>query len=75
MAGVQGADLKPEVILVLGFANLVADGLSMGVGDYLSEKAEIDFARSERAREKWEFENYKEGIYSLQNCCLFYTPK
>jgi VIT1/CCC1 family predicted Fe2+/Mn2+ transporter len=28
------------VILILGFANLAADGLSMGAGDYLSIKSE-----------------------------------
>ena len=58
VAGVQGADLKPAVILVLGFANLVADGMSMGVGDYLSEKAEQEFVASERQREEWEFNHF-----------------
>eukprot|EP01084_Bolivina_argentea_P291756 501465_1 len=33
----------------------------MGVGDFLSEKAEIDFVSSELNREQWEFKNYKEG--------------
>ena len=73
VAGVQGADLDTEVILVLGFANLVADGLSMGVGDFLSEKAEIDFARSERDREMWEFESYMEG--EIQEMIEIYESK
>lgn len=33
-----------------GFANLVADAISMGVGDYVSSVAEIEHARTEMAR-------------------------
>lgn len=40
MAGVVGAQLSPNVVIILGFANLFADGLSMGLGDYLGEKSE-----------------------------------
>ncbi|MFA7325595.1 MAG: VIT1/CCC1 transporter family protein [Candidatus Kapaibacterium sp.] len=39
VAGAVGADLGSSVILILGFANLVADGFSMAVGAYLSSKA------------------------------------
>ena len=38
VAGVVGASLSPSVILILGFANLFADGFSMSIGNYLSEK-------------------------------------
>lgn len=61
VASISGSDLEPAVVLVLGFSKLVGDGISMGMGDFLSEKAEIDFTRSELARERWEFENYQEG--------------
>lgn len=40
VAGVQGAQLASVVVLALGFANLAADGLSMGVGNYLGIKSE-----------------------------------
>jgi hypothetical protein len=60
-SGVAGADFDPNVAVVLGFANLIGDALSMGVGDYLSERAEIDFAINEKRREEWEVENYIEG--------------
>lgn len=40
VAGVVGAQLSPAVILVLGFANLVADGFSMAASNYLGTKAE-----------------------------------
>ena len=40
VAGVEGASLSLSVILILGFANLFADGFSMSVGKYLSDKSE-----------------------------------
>ena len=36
VAGVAGGGLSATVVLVIGVANLLADGLSMGVGSYLS---------------------------------------
>lgn len=42
VAGVEGASLSISIILILGFANLFADGFSMAVGKYTSDKAEID---------------------------------
>jgi VIT1/CCC1 family predicted Fe2+/Mn2+ transporter len=61
VSGVVGASLPTSVILVLGFANLLADGLSMGVGNYLGTKSELDFQRRERDREAWEVDNIPEG--------------
>ena len=42
VAGVVGADLPGTVVLVLGLANLVADGFAMGAGNYSATKAELD---------------------------------
>ena len=42
VAGATGAGFSTKVILVLGFANLLADGFSMSVGSYLSTKAAVD---------------------------------
>jgi hypothetical protein len=39
------------VVLVLAFSNLVADAIAMGVGDYISTKAEHKHVLSERRRE------------------------
>ena len=36
VAGVVGGGLSGRSMLIIGAANLVADGLSMGVGNYLS---------------------------------------
>jgi VIT1/CCC1 family predicted Fe2+/Mn2+ transporter len=40
VAGVAGAGLDARIVLILGMANLIADGFSMGVGDFLGERAE-----------------------------------
>lgn len=40
VAGATGASFDTKVLLVLGFANLIADGFSMSVGSYLSTKSE-----------------------------------
>ena len=40
MAGVAGAALSTDVILILGFANLLADGFSMAAGDFSSSRTE-----------------------------------
>lgn len=61
VAGASGGGLGVNVILILGFSNMFADALSMGVGDALSTKAENDRIMRERQREAWELEHYKEG--------------
>ncbi len=42
VAGAAGAGLGSAVIVVLGFANLFADGFSMGTSAYLSAKSKRD---------------------------------
>ena len=42
VAGSAGAEFSTTIIIVLGFANLLADGFAMSVGNYLSTKAEHD---------------------------------
>lgn len=42
VAGVEGAALPKTVAIVLGLANLVADGLSMGASSYLALRSELD---------------------------------
>lgn len=40
VTGAAGANFSSQVILILGLANVFADGFSMAVGAYLSEKAD-----------------------------------
>ncbi len=44
VTGAAGANLGVRVILILGFANVFADGFSMAVGAYLSEKSDQDLS-------------------------------
>jgi vacuolar iron transporter family protein len=60
VAGVIGAELSPSIVLILGFANLFADGFSMAVGNYLSSKTRIEYIEKQRRRQEWEVENKSE---------------
>lgn len=59
--GSAGASFNIGIILILGVSNMIGDGISMGLGDFLSSKSEIDFHRKEKKREEWEVENNPEG--------------
>ncbi|MGI9378720.1 MAG: VIT1/CCC1 transporter family protein [Methyloligellaceae bacterium] len=52
VAGVVGANLSSGIILVLGLANLLADGLSMAASNYSGTKSEVDDADRLREIEK-----------------------
>ena len=40
VAGVAGAQLDSRIVLILGFANLLADGFSMGASNFLSIRSD-----------------------------------
>ncbi len=42
VSGVVGADLSDRIILILGFANLLADGFSMGASNFLARRSYAD---------------------------------
>jgi vacuolar iron transporter family protein len=42
VSGVIGASLSPGIILVIGMANIIADGFSMAASNYLGTKTERD---------------------------------
>jgi VIT1/CCC1 family predicted Fe2+/Mn2+ transporter len=60
IAGVVGASLSPGIILILGFANLFADGFSMAAANYQASKARSQFIEMKRKQEEWEIDNLKE---------------
>ncbi|WP_425418138.1 VIT1/CCC1 transporter family protein [Oricola indica] len=51
VAGVVGASLSANVVIILGLANLLADGLSMAASNYSGTKTEIDDRNRLRAME------------------------
>jgi VIT1/CCC1 family predicted Fe2+/Mn2+ transporter len=57
VAGAAGAGLSSAVVLILGFANLFADGFAMSVGAYLSTRSEQQNYDKHAAVEGWEVEN------------------
>lgn len=57
VAGVVGAALSPNIILILGFANLFADGFSMAAANYQATRARIDYIAMKRKNEEWEIDN------------------
>jgi vacuolar iron transporter family protein len=60
VSGAVGANLDSSVIIILGFANLLADGFSMSVGAYLSAKSERDSYNKHKLTEYYEIENFPE---------------
>ncbi len=61
VAGASGAGLGPGVVLVLGLANLAADGFSMAAGDFLGTRAEVQRRRRARSQEKEHLARFPEG--------------
>jgi len=57
VAGAEGASLDLTIVIILGLANLIADGFSMSVGNYFSTKAEQDNFEKHKSVEYWEVEN------------------
>ena len=61
MAGVAGAGLSAGVVVVLGVANLVADGLSMAASRFLGARADLERREIARVREHRHIELVPEG--------------
>lgn len=52
VSGAVGAGMSNSIIIILGFANLLADGFSMSVGAYLSAKSEKDNYQKHRQKKQ-----------------------
>lgn len=61
VAGVVGAGFSSTVAIVLGFANLIADGFSMAVSNYESCKAQEEFAAALERIEHEHIDRIPEG--------------
>ncbi|MCB0374473.1 MAG: VIT1/CCC1 transporter family protein [Sinomicrobium sp.] len=60
VSGAVGAGLNNTVIIILGFANLFADGFAMSVGAYLSTKSQKDNYNKHKQIEYWEVDHLPE---------------
>lgn len=61
VAGSAGGRLSIGTIIVLGLANLVADGFSMGISNYLGTKSRQEEVERARADEAWQIDAHPEG--------------
>ncbi len=61
VAGVQGAGLSTSIIVILGAANIVADGFSMAAGNYSATKADLDDRRRIIEIEERHIRDYRSG--------------
>ncbi len=61
VSGVVGAALSAKVIVILGFANLLADGFSMAISNYLGTKADEQILQRARKTEEMHIDHIPEG--------------
>jgi VIT1/CCC1 family predicted Fe2+/Mn2+ transporter len=61
VAGVAGAGLSSKVVIILGLANLAADGFSMAVSNFLGTRAEQEQLDTARKVEHEHIRNYPQG--------------
>jgi VIT1/CCC1 family predicted Fe2+/Mn2+ transporter len=61
IANISTGNVPMFYVLIIGIAKLISGAISMGIGDYLSSKAEVDLIQLERKREMWECENFLKG--------------
>ena len=47
IASGYGAEINFNIIIIIGLSNIIADGLSMGFGDFISSKLEKNYIDSE----------------------------
>jgi VIT1/CCC1 family predicted Fe2+/Mn2+ transporter len=52
ISGAVGASLSSAIILIMGFANLIADGFSMAVANYFSTKSESELTKTNNYSKK-----------------------
>lgn len=57
VAGATGGNLDSKVVIILGFANLLADGFAMSVGAFLSTKSEKENYDKHKKIEYWEVDH------------------
>ena len=61
VAGAIGAGVSGTTAVILGFANLIADGFSMAVSNYEAVRAQADFVERSRRDEEHHIDHVPEG--------------
>lgn len=65
VAGSLGASLSPTIVVILGLANLFADGISMSTGAYLGVKSEIEYQQNSGEKIKIGSRPLRNGLVSF----------
>lgn len=73
IAAAYGADFNTRLIIIMGIANLLADAVSMGLGEYISGVSENIYINTEKHKEEYEYENNKE--YEMKEMVALYISK
>lgn len=70
VAAAAGAGLSSTVIIILGIANLIGDGFSMGASAYLSAKSERDLKKSKDKNHVSDESPLKDGTVTFASFCV-----
>jgi vacuolar iron transporter family protein len=76
VAAAAGAGLSSTVVIILGIANLIGDGFSMGASAYLAAKSELDLKKRQHndAGKKEEFTHeetpMRDGVITFVAFCV-----
>lgn len=73
IAAAYGADFSNKLIIIMGIANLVADAVSMGLGDFLSSYYENLYILTEEQKERYEYINNNE--YEIKEMIELYVKE
>ena len=61
VSGVAGAALSSDIVIILGFANLIGDGFSMAASNFLGTRTEQQLVEMARESEGEQIDMYPEG--------------
>lgn len=72
ISGISGAKLNYKYIFIIGLAVLISDGMSMGISDYLSLKADIKLKQNYKKNNLInEIKPVKNGIITFLSFIIF----
>ena len=71
ISGIEGAKLNYIYIFIIGLATLMGDAISMGVGEYISVKADLNYKKKNNIPYIKEIVPVKNGMYMFSSFILF----